>query len=124
MKLICDNCGATVDVRSVACGECGADPSAEHLRLRAALPPYKSGTNGIAIASLVSSLVGLFFLPFVGTVVGVVLGHVARRRIANEPQDGDGFAIAGLIIGYLGIALWMGFAFLFFWLSRVVPSAF
>jgi hypothetical protein len=63
-----------------------------------------AGTNGQAIASLVCAIVGLV-LPFlVLNLLGVVLGHVALRRIRTRLQAGRGLAIAGLVIGYVGIA--------------------
>jgi hypothetical protein len=70
-----------------------------------------SKTNGLAIASLICSCAGLFFLPI---IPGIVLGFVARSQIrqSNGTQRGDGLAIAGIIIGFgwvvlfaLGIAL-------------------
>ena len=68
-------------------------------------------TNGLAIASLICSCAGLFFLPI---IPGIVLGFVARSQIrqSHGAQRGDGLAIAGIIIGFgwvvlfaLGIAL-------------------
>jgi hypothetical protein len=60
-------------------------------------------TNGLAIGSLVCSLCG--FIP-PATILAVIFGHVARRQIRGTGQRGDGLAIAGLIIGYIGVALW------------------
>ena len=39
----------------------------------------------------------------------VVTGHLARARIRREPAryDGDGFAIAGLLLGWLAVAAWV-----------------
>jgi hypothetical protein len=68
-------------------------------------------TNGLAIASLICSCTGLFFLP---AIPGIVLGFVAHAQIkrSNGTQRGDGLAIAGIIVGFgwlvllaLGIAL-------------------
>jgi hypothetical protein len=60
-------------------------------------------TNGMAIGSLVSSLVGIpaYFmcLPFVGSVIGVILGIVALSQIKNRHQKGKEMAIAGIAIG-------------------------
>ena len=58
------------------------------------------GTNGKAIAALVTSLAGLLFcgLP---SVVGLILGVVAMRETKRTGQEGYGLALAGTIIGAL-----------------------
>ena len=58
-------------------------------------------TNGFAIASFV---LGLIWLWWLGSVLAVVFGHVALRQIARSGQSGRGLAIAGLALGYLGLA--------------------
>jgi hypothetical protein len=82
--------------------------SAPHPRYDAAIAPK---TNGLAIASLICSCAGLFFLP---AIPGIVLGFVARAQIkrSNGAQRGDGLAIAGIVVGFgwlvllaLGISL-------------------
>jgi hypothetical protein len=42
-----------------------------------------------------------------GSIAAVVLGHMAKRQIAASDgrQTGDGLATAGLVIGYLGVAV-------------------
>ena len=76
--------------------------------------PVRRRTNGLAIASLICSCAGVFFLP---ALLGVVFGFVARGQItrSNGLQQGDGLAIAGIIVGLgwlaflvLGIALGVG----------------
>lgn len=61
-------------------------------------------TNGLAIASLALSVLWLYWL---GSILAVIFGHVARAQIRNSrgAQGGDGIAIAGLIIGYIGVAV-------------------
>lgn len=54
-------------------------------------------TSGLAIASLVTSLLGL-------SVVAIILGHIARKTTKTGAEDGDGLALAGLIIGYIVLA--------------------
>ena len=46
-------------------------------------------------------------LPFLGSVAAVVTGHMARSEIRRAPDrlEGDGLAIAGLVLGYLSIAM-------------------
>jgi hypothetical protein len=40
----------------------------------------------------------------------VILGHIARRQIRETGENGDGMALAGLILGYVGIGLSVIFA--------------
>ena len=63
-------------------------------------------TSATAIVSLISGLLGWTLLPFLGGFVAVVTGHMARADIRRNPQtlQGDGFAVAGLILGYAVIA--------------------
>jgi hypothetical protein len=67
-------------------------------------------TNGMAIASLVCSLAGLATCG-VTSIVGAILGHVARRQIRERGEGGDGLALAGIISGWIifGLAV-LGFA--------------
>jgi hypothetical protein len=58
-----------------------------------------------AIASMVLGLCGFSVLPLAGSVADVVLGHLARRRLATTGGDGAGYARAGLWLGYVAIAL-------------------
>jgi hypothetical protein len=66
--------------------------------------PYRqgkpAGTNGKAIAALVTALGGLMFcgLPSIG---GLILGIIAMRECKRTGQDGYGIALAGAIIGGL-----------------------
>ena len=61
-------------------------------------------TNGLAVASLCCG-VGQIFFWFVAAIPAVVLGHMARRQIRRTGEDGAGLALAGLILGWIGIVL-------------------
>ncbi len=67
-------------------------------------------TNTLAVVSLVSALVAPF-AHFTGIggltliIVSIVTGHMARRQIRQTGERGDGFALAGLIISYVHLAL-------------------
>ena len=72
-----------------------------------AATPAPAPTNTMAILSLVAGIAGLSLLPFVGSVVAVILGPIAKRDIAASAgaQTGEGLATAGTILGWVGIGL-------------------
>lgn len=68
-------------------------------------PTQPKSTNGLAITSLVISIVGCGFL----SIIAIILGHVSRSQLKRNPnQQGAGLALAGLIIGYLGLVAAIG----------------
>ncbi len=72
--------------------------------------PVGPKNNGLAIASLVVSLAGVLLLACYGGgglvgLVGAILGHVAKRQIAQRGEGGGGMATAGIIIGWIVLAL-------------------
>ena len=65
-------------------------------------------TSMPAILSLIFGLACWFMLPFVGAIVAVVCGHLARseiRQAAPATIDGEGMAVAGLVLGYAQLTL-------------------
>ena len=68
--------------------------------------PYavQPGTNGFAIASLV---LGILWLEWLGSVLAIIFGFVARAQIKRTGQGGDGIAVAGLVLGFVGIAMFV-----------------
>jgi hypothetical protein len=70
-------------------------------------PTYPSTrtTSTTAIVSLVFGILSWIVLPLIGAIVAVVCGHMARSEIRRAPPgvviDGDGMAIAGLVLGYV-----------------------
>jgi hypothetical protein len=65
-------------------------------------PVYRS-TNGLAVASLIT---GFFWLGWVGSILAVIFGHIALGQInrSGGREGGSGLAIAGLVLGYMGVA--------------------
>lgn len=70
--------------------------------------------SGLAITSLVCGIAGVVFgsflfwlvLPFLASVVAIITGHLALRRMKADPSiGGRGMAIAGLITGYAMVAI-------------------
>lgn len=74
-------------------------------------PAYRPAarTSSLAVVSLVFGILTWFLLPFIGALVAVVCGHLARSEIRrapiDAPQDGDGMAVAGLVLGYVHLLL-------------------
>ena len=66
-------------------------------------------TNIWAIISLISGILGWLGVFGLGGLAAVICGHVAKNQIAHSAgrMTGDGFATAGLVLGYLNIALVM-----------------
>jgi hypothetical protein len=62
-------------------------------------PPHR-GTNGFAIASLV---LGILWLYWIGSILALVFGYIARGQIRQQGQSGDGMAIAGIVLGWIGV---------------------
>jgi hypothetical protein len=61
----------------------------------------------MAIAALVCSLAG--FATCLSAPVGAILGHVARKQIRERGQQGDGMALAGIIVGWILTGLMVAF---------------
>jgi hypothetical protein len=59
-------------------------------------------TSTLAVVSLVSGILGWTLLPFLGSLVAIVTGHMARKEIRQDPAlDGDSMAIIGLVLGWV-----------------------
>ncbi|MDH7452588.1 DUF4190 domain-containing protein [Luteimonas composti] len=64
-------------------------------------------TSSLAVVSLVSGILGWSLLPLIGSIAAIITGHMARAEIRRAPErlDGDGMALAGLILGYVMLVL-------------------
>lgn len=61
-------------------------------------PPHRDDNNGLAIAALVTALVGLVCG---GSLLGLIFGIIALVQIRRTGQRGRGMAISGIVIGGL-----------------------
>ncbi|HNB52536.1 MAG TPA: DUF4190 domain-containing protein [Anaerolineales bacterium] len=68
---------------------------------------YPPPNSTMAVVSVVAGILGWTFFPILGAIVAVVTGHMAKNEIkaSGGRIAGDGLATAGLIFGYLGLAL-------------------
>jgi hypothetical protein len=107
MRSFCLGCGNSLSEGERFCGNCGRDSQASEAGPRVD-PQVAFGlhpeTSGKAIFSLISGLLFLI-LPF--SIVAVIFGHLSLSEIRKSAGrlTGKGLAIAGIVLGYLGVAL-------------------
>jgi type IV pilus assembly protein PilA len=103
----CTKCGATQPDGGRFCTVCG-NPTLEPQAAPAVAPPppapaavVAGETSGKAVASLICGIINVF--PF--CVVAIILGHISLSQIGKSAGrlKGRGLAIAGLVMGYLGL---------------------
>lgn len=122
----CQSCGVNLSPGASFCGSCGSamgsaptpTPSFQEQVAPVAQQNYSANqvptqyqnqvpqaqwapaptTSGKAIASLILSLFGI-------SLFAVIFGHIARSEIRNSGGriQGDGLALAGLILGWIGL---------------------
>jgi hypothetical protein len=69
-------------------------------------PPVRP-TNVLGIVTLVLGVLGFAIVP-------VITGHIALSQIKRTGDDGRGITIAGLVLGYVGLAGYLIAALFFF----------
>lgn len=87
----------------------GATPAYGSAPAYGAAPAYGYGapakTNTLAIVSLIASISAFVILPFIGSVVGVITGHMSLNQLKTNGEQGRGMALAGTIVGWVGLGL-------------------
>ena len=69
-------------------------------------PPAKPNSN-LAMVSMILGILGWTVLPTIGSIIAIITGHMAKNEIKNSmgALGGDGMATAGLVLGYVNIAI-------------------
>jgi Domain of unknown function (DUF4190) len=93
----CPSCARPIEDYAQVCPFCRTNVAGPYAE------PGHSETSGKAIGSLVCGLL-FFFLP--AAIVAVVMGHLSLSDIRKSAGrlGGRGMAIAGLVLGYLGLS--------------------
>jgi hypothetical protein len=102
--LSCVRCGTPAGSASRFCDRCGHE-LARPLAASQPYPPHqRAHTNGFAVASLI---LGILWLYWVGSVLALVFGYMAKRSIdrSNGTEEGRGLALAGIILGWIGVGI-------------------
>jgi type II secretory pathway pseudopilin PulG len=99
----CPNCAQQIEDNARFCQHCGSTlaPTASTVPPGT---PVEPETSGKAIASLV---LGLFFFICPASILAIIFGHLSYSEINRSAGrlKGKGMAIAGLILGYCGVAV-------------------
>lgn len=89
--------------------------------------PRTASTSALAVVSLVFGILAWCALPLAGAIVAIVCGHLARGEIRRSPMDarmdGEGMALAGLLLGYVQLVM-IALAVLFFFALVMLGVAF
>jgi hypothetical protein len=104
VKVLCSNGHNNADDVKF-CSACGTNtfqPGSTGGMIVAQVQMAKQATtNGMAIAAMV---LGICWVYWIGSILALVFGYVARRQIKERGQNGDGMAIAGIVLGWIGVA--------------------
>jgi len=129
MESFCKNCGAAISSDDKFCESCGAkNPdynggnevssntatvnTVESTNNQYTAQNFNNNTqttgkktSGLAIGSLVCSLVGLLVAGMALGIVAICLSIAAKNRMKTYPNEGGkGMATAGLVIGIIDVA--------------------
>jgi uncharacterized membrane protein YvbJ len=101
--MYCPKCGAQNAEGNKICSQCGAALT-EEVSPAAQPTMVTARTSGMATASLVLGIIGIFF--GLCSILAIIFGAIALGQINRDPNlQGKGQAVAGLVLGIAVIAL-------------------
>jgi len=107
---VCPACTKANEDCAAFCSQCGADlpaavfiPPQPSTQQSVAQPPASQETSGLAVASMIC---GFLFFIFPAAVLAIIFGHISSSQIRKSAGrlKGAGMSLAGMILGYVGIA--------------------
>ena len=130
LQKVCPSCGQYVDADSIVCSVCGfhfvnaqsggmVKYSNGYQRQQQGQPisyinivnqqpveAMKKHSSGMALAGMICSIVGLFILPWILSILGIIFGAIGWHQCKSYPEkySGTGFGITGVVIGSVSIA--------------------
>ena len=64
----------------------------------------QAAPDGNAIASLILGILGITVIPFIASILAVILGRVSIGDAYKRGERGSAIATAGVILGWIGVA--------------------
>ncbi len=98
--MLCTN-GHNNGDASQFCSTCGVNTFQPGTQSLVVVGP-STPTNGFAIASMV---LGIVWVYWIGSVLAIIFGYVALRQIKESRHQGRAMAIAGIVLGWVGVAM-------------------
>jgi hypothetical protein len=69
-------------------------------------PSAPRPVNALAIVSLAAGIAGYVLPhPFIGGLIAIITGHMARGQIRRTGEGGAGLATIGMVLGYVHLVL-------------------
>jgi hypothetical protein len=110
--MYCPKCGQQNPDNSSFCSKCGAALTQtatvpqQPLATAPQQPLATARNSGLAIASLVLGIIGIF-INFL-SILAIIFGAIAISQTGRNPNlKGRGMAVAGLVLGIIVAAIWI-----------------
>jgi ribosomal protein S27AE len=120
VKMFCSKCGTKLTAKASFCPNCG-NPSFQTPQSATVAAPVQAPSQNYAPTSGLA--ITAFILSLTVSLVGLILGYMARNEIrdSNGTKSGSELATAAIIIGWIFTSL--GFAAIIFWVLVVAIAA-
>ena len=119
---VCPTCGIDNPDTAYCCSNCSVAFGSSNIivqQQKYGAPYIMPKNNGMAIASMILGIASIACCGIAG-ILAVIFGFISNEKIkeSNGTELGSGMAKAGIICGFIGIALWI--IFLVFYILLVV----